>query len=162
MEHFEKIYEVFKKLILYYVRRLKRDEDAFQELNIFLIELLYQIPLDRFCIDQSCDLKNYIAVSIRNRYISYSKMKQIQETLFVDYCEQIAACEGEIEDFENSMIIAQGLALLTKKQKLVINYKYTCGYSDAEISEELHISRQAVHRLKTRGLLILKEFLENE
>lgn len=160
-KQFQKIHEVFEKLISYYAHRLKCDDDILQELNVFLVELILRLPLDRFSMDETTGLQQYIAVSIRNRYISYSKQKQVREAMFVDYCEQLAAYGEGFDNYERRVILAEALSMLTAKQKQVIIYKYIYGYSDTEISEDLHITRQAVNRLKTRGLLILREFLKD-
>ena len=159
-EQFHIIYEIFEKLIYHYTYRMKNDEDMFQELNAFLIELLAQLPLDSFSPDDSAGLQQYIAVSIRNRYISYSRQKQARETLSVNYCEQIATCGENSDNWERRMILSEALSLLTEKQKQVILCKYIYGCTDDEISEDLHISRQAVNRLKTRGLTVLRKFLK--
>ena len=158
-QEFEKIYSVFEKLIAYYARRFQHDEDALQEFNVFLIEILYQIPLDRFCMDKSRGLQKYISVSIRNQYIFYSKCKQKNDAMFVGFCEPIAGYQSS-ED--QRLMLLEGLSLLPDKQKRVIVDKYVYGYSDAEIAENLHISRQAVNRLKSRGLSALKAFFEKE
>lgn len=84
---------------------------------------------------------------------------QLQTSLCVEYCEDIAAYDPH---FEDNLILSEFLLLLTKKQNQVIVYKYFYGYSDSEISTYLHISRQEVNRLKTRGLLELKKLFENE
>ncbi len=160
-EQFDSIYIVFEKLLYHYARLLK-DEDLLQELNVFLIELINNISLDKFCADDSVDLKKYIAVSIRNKYISYSKAKQMHEALFVGFCEEIASDNDVSNDFESNMALFEGFSRLTKRQRQVIIYKYVYDYSDVEISKFLHISRQAVNRLKTRGLIILRDFLKNE
>lgn len=157
---FEKIYKVFEKLICCYSYRLKNDDDIFQELNVFFVELLRQLSLNRFHPDQSTGLQQYVAVCIRNKYISYSKLKQTRETFFTDYCEEISVQQSETELLEWRVLLSEGLARLTAKQKQVILYKYVQGYSDAEISQMLHITRQAVNRLKTRGLLLLRDFLQ--
>ena len=155
MSEFNQIYEVFERLIIYYSRHLNYD-DSLQEINVFLVELLYKINLEKFNMDNSFSLKNYIAVCIRNKYISLSKLRQLRNEMFTDYCECIAYIDMRIED---EMILSNAFNLLTERQREVIMYKYIYGYSDSEISSYLHITRQAVNRLKTRGLLILKEFM---
>jgi len=158
MTDFDIIYGEFEKLIFSFSRKLDYS-DTIQDLNLFFVELLYQISLDRFCNDESGALKKYIAVAIRNRYIALSKIQKIQNDLFTEYCEHLSAIN---QNFENNIVLLSGLSLLTHKQRRIIVDKYIYGYSDIEISESLHISRQAVNRLKTRGLLILKKYLEDE
>lgn len=74
-EQFDILYKAFEKLLIHYANQLK-DDDLLQELSGFLVELLNIISLDKFNMDTSIDLQKYIAVSIRNKYISYSKEKQ--------------------------------------------------------------------------------------
>lgn len=159
-EQFDILYKAFEKLLIHYANQLK-DDDLLQELSGFLVELLNIISLDKFNMDTSIDLQKYIAVSIRNKYISYSKEKQAYNKFCVGFCEEIAADKGEIEAFENNMFLSKGLSQLTKKQRQIIIYKYIYEYSDIEISQRLNISRQAVNRLKTRALISLRNFLLN-
>ena len=77
---FEKIFDVFKKLISLYSKRLNCD-DTYQELCLFLINLLCIIKLDKFRPDDSIELQKYIAAAIRNRYIALSKQKQQYESV---------------------------------------------------------------------------------
>ena len=46
---------------------------------------------------------------------------------------------------------------LTALQRKVLVIRYLYGYSDAEIADQLHISRQAVNRAKNRAVAVLKE-----
>ena len=54
--------------------------------------------------------------------------------------------------YENLLFFYELLKKLSIIQKRVIVYKYLEGYSDIEISKILKISRQAVNKLKNRGL----------
>lgn len=159
-QQFDRIYIVFEKLLIHY-SYLTKDDDLLQELQVFLVELLYKISLDKFNLDTSIDLKKYIAVSIRNKYISYSKTKKAYEKFTVEFCEEIAADKGELENLENQMLLSEGLSQLTTRQKQIVIYKYIYEYSDIEIAKQLHISRQAVNRLKTRALIALRNFFKN-
>ena len=51
---------------------------------------------------------------------------------------------------------------LTERQKHILVLKYRYGYSDAELSEKLHITRQAVNRAKNRGLQELRKSHEEK
>ncbi len=153
MNVFTVIYDEFKDLILLYSARLG-GEDTTQDLLIFLIELLYGIELSRFGYDQSDTLTRYIRVSLKNKYISLSKENQRYKTL----SEAFEDCSYLFHTNDEYFGISEALKLLSKKQQLIITYKYIHNYSDAEISEMLDISRQAVNRLKNRALTILKEF----
>ena len=154
MDAFQTINLEFEGLISFYSKKLG-GEDYFQELEVFLLELLRQIKISTFDAYTNDGLKRYIAVSIRNRYISLSKEKQKTEFLSSDIYEKDLRV-----DFKpaNKLITEEMLGLLSKKQRQVITYKYIYGYSDAEIAEYFKISRQAVNRLKIRAIEIMREY----
>ncbi len=154
MSAFTIIYDEFKKLIYLYSGRLS-DDDAVQDLTLFLIELLYSINLSMFNCDSTDTLKRYIAVSIKNKYIALSKEKQKYLYFSVGLCDNLLA---NSESVLEAIDICEALKLLTHRQRLIIIYRYIYCYSDAEISSLLSISRQAVNRLKNRAIETLKEF----
>ena len=75
MTAFTLIFEEFKKLINFYGAKLCY-EDAVPELTLFLIELLYEINLDRFPDDNQEDIHKYIAACIKNKYIHFILLKK--------------------------------------------------------------------------------------
>ena len=75
MKAFILIHNNFSKLIYYYANRIG-DDDAVQELNLFLVELLFKIDLEKFKDNDAFDLKNYIVACIRNQYIMFSQKKE--------------------------------------------------------------------------------------
>lgn len=153
MNAFTLIYDEFKRLIYLYCGRLG-DDDAVQEMTLFLIELLYGIELSRFKSDESDGLKRYIAVALKNKYIAIAKENQHYKSccgeLFEEYAQNSLAPE--------QLLISEALECLTDKQRIIIVYKYIYCLSDCEISAITGISRQAVNRLKNRALHILKQF----
>lgn len=154
MTAFSIIYDEFKKLIYLYSGRLV-DDDAVQDLTLFLLELLYGINLSKFHPDSSDTLKRYIAVSIKNKYISLSKERQKLISTSVELCDDLLINSESV--FEG-LDICEALKVLTLRQRLIIIYRYIYCYSDAEISSLLSISRQAVNRLKNRAIKTLQEF----
>ena len=154
MSHFGEIYEAFAGLIHHFEIKLGCD-DAGQELTVFLLELIYSLDTDKFLPDDTEQLNRYIAVSIRNKYISLSKkrhrhMLELGERYDGVYC---------VEESESSLTLRDGIKLLNERQREALILKYIYGYSDAEIAERLGKTRQAVNRLERRGLEILKEYL---
>lgn len=153
MNAFTIIYDDFKRLIYYYSGKLC-DDDAVQELTLFLIELLYSVELSRFSKKEGDGLKRYIAIALKNKYIAISKANtkcnaiyQNPEFYDNDYC-----------DITSGITVKEALQCLSPKQRLIIVYKYIYCLPDSEIAKMLDISRQAVNRLKNRGLTMLKEF----
>ena len=154
MTAFPIIFNEFEKLINFYSYKLS-DEDAFQELTTFLLELLYNLDFRVFKKDSSDSLKRYIAVCIRNKYIAISKGIEKHKTADFPVFENAAA---DYSDFLQSQILKDAVRLLPPKQRRLIIYKYIYNYSDVEIAEFLNISRQAVNRLKNRAIENLKAY----
>ncbi len=153
MTAFEIIFEEFKGLISFYSKKLDY-EDALGELTLFLLELLHSIDLSKFKKEKSDTLKRYIAVCVRNRYIALSKQ----------FCErqkhELSLFEKDSEScgFEGMLEILDALKYLKTSQRNVLIYKYAYSLSDCQIAEMLGITRQAVNRLKNRGLKALKDY----
>ncbi len=151
MSVFEAIYGEFAKLINFYASHIAT-EDANSELTLFLIELLYAVDLSRFKNDCNEGLKKYIAVCIRNEYISISKSKEKLERFTYELFENYA---GYTENQEDKIAVEQVFKYLTEKQRKVLVYRYKYGYSDVEIANILNIKRQAVNQLKNRAFEII-------
>ena len=120
--------------------------------------MLHRLDTSRFPPDESSGLQKYIAVSLRNQYIALSKAAQLQREITAEYCEEISVCET---DPDTRLVLAGALARLTGRQRQIVVYKYCCGYSIREIGERLHISRQAANQTLQRGLLIMRQYLED-
>ncbi len=158
MTVFESLYDQFKKLIMYYAVRLHYD-DAASDLTLFFIELLYQVNLWRFDSDDSLTLNNYISVAIKNQYISLSMQNNQYLKAFNKLYDNF---DGYQPDFEDRFSLREGMKLLSKKQKIIIAYRYIYGYSEIEIALLLGISRQAVNRIRNRAISILRNFFNGE
>ena len=163
-KNFEILYELFRNLIVYFGKHLK-DDDAIQELTVFLLEIMYTINLDKFVRDESSDLKRYIAVSIRNKYIALSKSKQFINNKNVEFSEELSPYTGSIISYndysDNKLLLSDALQRLTNHQRQIILYHYYYGYSVKEIAEHLHVSRQSVNQTLRRGLHTLREYIKN-
>ena len=146
--------EEFGGLIYCYAGRLG-GEDYREELRSAFIEILYKINTQKFKRDDSDSVKRYIAVALRNKYISLSNAKQKYEKIELGNVDEF--CSYKIS-FEERIMIKDMLGLLSSKQRQIITYKYIYGYSDIEISNHLNISRQAVNRLKIRAIRTIREY----
>ena len=151
---FELIYDEFKRIIYHYARKQK-NEDIIGELTLFLIELLYRIDLSRFKNDDSEDLKKYIMVSIKNKYITILRNQMREKMLFEDFPEENIVYDSPAQIYVDMNEAFEGL---TDRQKSIIVCKYIYCLSDVQISEMLKISRQAVNRLKNRALKVLENY----
>lgn len=154
MSHFSELYGVFEKLLRFYEKKLGYD-DAGQELTLFLLELLYGLDTDKFMPDDTESLKRYIAVSVRNQYILLSKRNQRYALTCNELYDNLGHYSVEPDD---GITLAEGLKLLSERQRLAVAYRYIYGFSDVEIADMLSVSRQAVNRLESRGLAVLREY----
>lgn len=154
MRRFSELYEAFEMLIRHFERKSDFD-DAAEELTLFLLELIYSVDTDKFFPDGSQSLNRYIAVSLRNRYIQLSKKrgKHISEL-----GEMYDGIMGYSFEPEENLLLKEGLALLSERQRTAVLMRHIYGYSDAEIADRLGITRQAVNRLEARGLKTLKAY----
>lgn len=151
---FELIYDEFKNIIYYYARK-QNNEDIVGELTLFLIELLYRINLGNFKSDISVDLRKYISVSLKNKYISILR-KQMKDSLILrDVYEEDLIYNNPAPMY---LDICDAFENLTERQKSVVVCKYIYCLSEKQISQMLNISRQAVNRLKNKALDVLKEY----
>lgn len=154
----EQIFTQFSRLIYYYANRIG-DEDASQELTLFLLELLKSMDVAQFETNKTDSLQRYISVSIRNKYIALAVEYQKRDALTAELDEFTGSerinCDDRIE-------ILSGLSAIHSKQRAVIILRYYYGYSDAEIAKYMNISRQAVGKLRNKGLQHLKVILSEK
>lgn len=90
--------------------------------------------------------------SIYHKYIEISKQNQKREQYDCEFDDAINKPENKIIVF--SIELKQTLKTLTDKQQKVIKLLFFYGYSESEVANILHISKQAVNRLKNSALKI--------
>ena len=64
--------------------------------------------------------------------------------------------------YDDHISIAEGLSLMSAKQRKVLVSYYYYNYSDIEIAKMLNISRQAVNKLRNHGLQFLRKYFSNK
>jgi len=153
MEAYTAVYNSYKDLIRFFSCKIG-DEDSAQELNVFLLELLYSLDTEKFLPDLSDSINRYIAVCLRNKYIALSKENQVYTEMTALLDEQKILCTNSAY---SACFIKESLNFLPVRQRTVILYRYVYGYSDNEIAQLLNISRQAVFKLRNRALATLRK-----
>ena len=149
------ILKLFDNLLRKYARLLGY-EDAYEDIQLFLIELLYTMKERDVGSKNDGYIVQYIAVSVKNKYIAMSKsLKELKVTSFADisdeqmvYVEQLVAKDGE----NDISIYYPSNGELSAREKLILELFFTRQYSIEEISNHLGISRQAVNQAKNRAL----------
>ena len=130
------LFQKFKSLILKYAYILEY-EDAKSELELFFLELILKMPLKNFGgKDSNFRILAYIKQSMQRHYIYLSKQKSNYQihNLFL---EELPTKEHS--DSTESIIVIREFV------QQIILYRYL-GYSNAEIGNRFHLSRQSINR----------------
>lgn len=130
--------------------------DAYQDLCLHLIEVINKLPLNNFDESNTGALINYIALSIRNKYIFISKKNQLNSYKNL-----------QLQEFDNisystdwsNLILKDLFNILNYNQRKIMTLSYLYLLSDSEIALILNKSRQAVNRSKNCALNKIKHFL---
>lgn len=158
------IIDKFKPLLSKYSYKLHYD-DAFYDLQLAFIEIVYGLPIDNFSDSPESEpfLVSYICKSLYTRYIQLSKKKQELERYSMcgeeDLVEYLGFTSSDGTDFDLSEDVRESMKHLSAIQKKIIYGIYFMDYSDAELARHLGITRQAVGKTKHKALNILKLYL---
>ena len=137
-------------------------EDSKQELTLEFIRVVKNINLNNLKIKTDAALTSYIRKSIKNKYIQLSiaqNLKENKETVF-----EYEKVNNSYKSNDDLIAIVNSLIdTLTDLEKEVIILRYYKEFSDIEISQFFHISRQAVNQNKNRALKKMrKEYFYDE
>lgn len=149
-EELSSLINEFDRVISKYSRKLAY-EDAKHDMIIEFIQIINKIPIDdiKFKKDEKY-IMSYITTSLKNNFLKLkSKHYKYSELKILDELDLIL--EGEDDENINDCIVYDYFkALSTKERKVVEEIVFNCK-SIKEISEYLHISRQAVNKIKIKA-----------
>lgn len=137
------LFQKFKSLILKYAYILEY-EDAKSELELFFLELILKMPLKNFGgKDSNFRILAYIKQSMQRHYIYLSKQKSNYQihNLFL---EELPTKEHS-DSTESIIVIREFVQHQSPINRKIILYRYL-GYSNAEIGNRFHLSRQSINR----------------
>lgn len=155
----EVLIEKFRPLILKYARHLNKTErdDAIQDMIVAFILVIKKMEPNKFPQEASEKyLLSYIQKAMYTHFLDLSKRQTQIITMDIDDLVYVERVDDALSPSE-MMELREMLADLTALQRKVLVIRYLYGYSDAEIADQLHISRQAVNRAKNRAVAVLKE-----
>ena len=143
----------FSPLIWKYKRYLGYDE-AETDLVIALMEMIYHLSPSAIEHSGEGQLVKLIQTTIRNRAIDLHRSQafRARETALPEDYEP-----ADPYPYFETIYFHDMLKDLTPRQRRIVEYKILHDFSDTEIGEILHISRQAVNRLYRRALAQLRE-----
>lgn len=133
--YLEKILVLFNPLINKYARLLD-GEDTKQDLILYLIKIMNNIPIDKNNFFEDKAILGYIGKSIRNEYIRLSKeadKKRINEV------ELNLDIEIEYEEFESEMEMLDLFNVLTDREAYIMKLIYVHYLSVTEVSDYIFI-----------------------
>ena len=151
------IIEIFNPLISKYSRLLDK-EDTRQDLIIYLIGIINNIPIDNQKLFENKAIVGYIAKSIRNEYIKLSKKR---DKIKLNEMEFNLDIEIAHEDSESEFEFLDIFKVLTKKEAYIMKLLYVHYLSVSEVADYMKISRQAVNQAKNRSLKKIKNIYLN-
>ena len=150
----------FTPLLKHYAYKL-HTEDAFSELTLAFIELIYNINPQTLRSTQDGAIVRYLTASIKNSYIALlrSIMKQKEATLVswdgLTEHEQNASMlpdDGVFPPYNGFYDLLTACATLTEKERNVLILIYQHGLSSAEIARQMKTSKQNINQIKLRAL----------
>lgn len=159
---FTEIYEKYKKIVIYTVKRFIYDEfiaeDIFQDIFIIIGHNLEHINLD-----EEKRSRNYIITIARNYCISYLRKEKNSKE---DLLEEIESINYSPENPLDNVINKESFQLLQKeikklsyKYRMVLELKYINEFEDDEIANFLGITKRNVQMRLYRAKLMLRERL---
>lgn len=157
----------YAPLLKHYSKKIYQ-EDAFSELMLAFIELIQHIRTERLISSADGAITNYIAISVRNAYISCIKKiieekdrtKPLEDFTESDEFRLLNALPGKSSEFD-FLEFLKDFPNLTEKEKKVLLLIYYDDYSIAEIASLLKTSRQNVNQIKTRAQRKIRLMLQN-
>ncbi len=152
----------FKHLLRKYALLLDY-EDAYDDLQLFFIELLYRMSCSDFKSKPDGVIVSYIATSVRNQYIKLAKMRSFKVATF----SEIGIGQMSFIEALNSCTIESSIdELFPRDQQLtsweneVLTSVFVNGKSSSQIARKYKKTRQAVNQAKIRGLNKIKSELQ--
>jgi len=157
-EHDEGLERLFRKYYAYMTRLsvyITKDQEISEDLTQ---EIFANIWEKRQRLGHIENLKAYLSISIRNRSLDHVRnLKTAQSHLnqYLQWQHQMQdAPETDLETLKQQ--VAEGLALLPPKCRLVFSLNRFEGLSNDEIAEYLQISKRTVETQISKALKILR------
>ncbi|MGB8455993.1 MAG: sigma-70 family RNA polymerase sigma factor [Anaerocolumna sp.] len=156
-----KLIEKFNPILKKYAYSLYY-EDAYDDLLVDFIELLFNISIKKIQNKEDGCIISYLTTSIHNSYIKkLIKIKQMLNfTIYSDltekelyYIDSITATNDTYINTDFDLL----RKILTNPEFIIIKKIFYDGYSVTETANAIGITRQAVNQMKNRALKKLKK-----
>lgn len=136
-------------------------EDAKSDVILEFIKLIYSINMDKINNVSDPFLISYISRATKCKSIDLFKKNVLKLPETIELNLDIISPENTNIDLVDKLFIDEIFAskCITDKQKLILKERYINDFSDYEISQKLHISRQAVNCLRRKALENIRSYL---
>ena len=149
------IVQRFQPLLKKYAALLKY-EDAYSDLQLYLLELLHSGKLTKLQRKDDGTLVKYIESSIRHQYISLNSRKNAVDNSVIASVDEIDFDQMSLSSNDEypELLISDLHSVLQPSELTLLSQFVFKGMSIADIAEKSGVSRQAINRKK---LSILKK-----
>lgn len=146
--------ERFKRLLIKYAYKLDY-EDAYNDLQLFFIELITKLKYTGPAKKDDAIIVSYIAISIKNQYIKLSAKKSLSIVTYSDLSDSqlhfINSTNATTLPVSIEEYLPHNNELTRWERQVIIDY-FVNGLSISDIAHIHKKSRQAVNQAKNRGL----------
>lgn len=160
----EASYELIKSFtpLLRHYARLCPYEDAFEEFQIMLLEIIKNINLHSFSNKNNAIIIAYFRKSIFHKYLQLSKQETLHSQCidYEDLSDFQKACYDQkcsTTDTHDLLFLSDVKRILTSTQFTIIWLHFFKGYTIQQIAQYLHISRQSVNTTKLAAIKKLRD-----
>ena len=151
-EDFYLIVERFSPLINKYTKLLYKDEkeDVYEELVVALWEAIQKITF----YDNDGQIVNYLTTALKNKYLELYRISRRLHDHVVkmtdDEVDIAAKADNQYDDIIIQISIQEIFEDLRENKKELFRLIFMEGLTDIEVANQLHVSRQYVHRMRKK------------
>ena len=151
-DDFYLIIERFSPLINKYTKLLYKDEkeDVYEELVAALWEAVQKMTF----YDNDGQIVNYLSTALKNKYLELYRISRRLHDHFVEMTDGGTNIEVKADHSYDDVLIQVGMQEIFESlggnKKELFRLIFIDGLSDIEVANQLHISRQYVHRMRKK------------
>ena len=149
------IIEKFSPLIKHYARSISV-EDAFEELELALLNIVSRLHTDALAIDNEYTILSYLKKSIRNHSFDLQKKNQsnkfILDAHYIRKQHNITSLADDFHDYYSCIFWSEVEGVVTQQEYRILLLYFVYQFKCSEIAFNLNISRQAVNSSKKRAI----------
>lgn len=149
-----------------YGKKIIRDEDLILDI---IQDLFYDLIKARKRLGKTDNIRLYLLKSFRrklireieknNKLTDLNKNPELQPQIVFSIEEDLIRTEEQTK--KNSLIL-KGMQELSVKQREVLYYRFTCGFSYEQICEIMPVSNSLARQLVSRAITSLKKYVSDK